>query len=112
LISCISHGRDQLLICGVYAHVGCLMTACNAFTHDIEAFLVADAVADFSWSYHELALNYAAQRCPRTPSTATVLAELGAGPTLVWRTLRRRTLIRGWLTMSALRSPPIESTPA
>jgi isochorismate hydrolase len=72
-----SQGRDQLIICGVYAHVGCLMTACDAFTHDIETFLVADAVADFSWSYHQLALNYAAQRCARTPLTGTVLAELG-----------------------------------
>lgn len=76
-----SQGRDQLIICGVYAHVGCLMTACDAFTHDIEAFLVADAVADFSWSYHALALNYAAQRCARTPLTATVLAELGGTDT-------------------------------
>ncbi|MEU4533363.1 isochorismatase family protein [Streptosporangium sp. NPDC023825] len=56
-------GRDQLIVCGVYAHVGVLMTAVDSFTHDLETFLVADAVADFSPDYHRLALTYAAERC-------------------------------------------------
>ncbi|GII90036.1 isochorismatase family protein [Sinosporangium siamense] len=56
-------GRDQLIVCGVYAHVGVLMTAVDSFTHDLETFLVADAVADFSPGYHRLALTYAAERC-------------------------------------------------
>ncbi|GAA4859400.1 isochorismatase family protein [Kitasatospora terrestris] len=56
-------GRDQLVVCGVYAHVGILMTAVEAFTNDIETFLVADAVADFSADHHRMALEYAAQRC-------------------------------------------------
>ncbi|GAA4186474.1 isochorismatase family protein [Streptosporangium oxazolinicum] len=56
-------GRDQLIVCGVYAHVGVLMTAVESFTHDLETFLVADAVADFSPGYHRLALTYAAERC-------------------------------------------------
>jgi isochorismate hydrolase len=58
-----AHGRDQLVVCGVYAHVGVLMTAVEAFTNDIEAFLVADAVADFTEDHHQLALTYAASRC-------------------------------------------------
>jgi len=58
-----AHGRDQLIVCGVYAHVGVLMTAVDAFTHDIETFLVADAVADFCAADHRQALDYAARHC-------------------------------------------------
>ncbi|MGH3852318.1 MAG: isochorismatase family protein [Pseudonocardiaceae bacterium] len=71
-----SSRRDQLIICGVYAHVGCLMTACDAFTRDIEPFLVADAVADFSLTQHRMGLDYAAQRCAITASTRAIIAEL------------------------------------
>jgi isochorismate hydrolase len=56
-------GRDQLIVCGVYAHVGVLITAVDAFSNDLETFLVADAVADFNADYHRMALRYAAERC-------------------------------------------------
>lgn len=68
-------GRDQLIVCGVYAHVGVLMSAVDAFTHDIQAFLAADAVADFSARYHRLALTYAAERCARVATTKQLLIE-------------------------------------
>jgi bifunctional isochorismate lyase/aryl carrier protein len=68
--------RDQLIVVGVYAHLGCLLTAADAFMHDIEPFLVGDAVADFSEADHRSALTYAAGRCARVISTATASAEL------------------------------------
>ncbi|WP_216214585.1 isochorismatase family protein [Amycolatopsis aidingensis] len=74
-----AQGRDQLVICGVYAHVGILMTAHEGFSHDIETFLVADAVADFSSDHHRLALDYAASRCSVTVSTRSALAMLDGG---------------------------------
>jgi isochorismate hydrolase len=69
--------RDQLIVCGVYAHVGVLMTTVDAFTHDIRPFLVADAVGDFSAEYHRMAVEYAAQRCAVVTTTEAVLAQLG-----------------------------------
>ncbi len=74
-------GRDQLVVCGVYAHVGVLMTAVEAFTHDVRPFLVADAVADFSADYHRLAVEYAAQRCAVVTTTDAVVDQLGAART-------------------------------
>ncbi|MEU9224286.1 isochorismatase family protein [Streptomyces massasporeus] len=67
-------GRDQLVLCGVYAHVGVLTTALEAFTNDIQTFLVADALGDFSESHHRLALDYAAQRCAMVVPSTEVFA--------------------------------------
>lgn len=68
-----ANGRDQLIICGVYAHVGVLMSAVEAFTNDIETFLVADAIADFNENYHRLAIEYGARRCAVVTTSHQVL---------------------------------------
>ena len=70
-------GRDQLIICGIYAHIGCLQTASHAFMHDVQAFLVADALGDFSLEQHRLALHYAARLCAVTATTQQVVEHLG-----------------------------------
>lgn len=71
-----SHDRNQLLVCGVYAHIGCLMTASDAFANDVQAFMIADALADFSLNHHRMALEYTAHRCGVTMSTAQALNHL------------------------------------
>jgi isochorismate hydrolase len=68
--------RDQLIVCGIYAHIGVLMTACDAFSFDIQPFMVADAVADFSWPYHRMATQYAAERCAVVTTAKQLLSEL------------------------------------
>ncbi|MFC8721497.1 isochorismatase family protein [Kitasatospora sp. NPDC057198] len=69
-------GRDQLVITGVYAHIGVQMTAADAWQRDLRAFVVADAVADFSAEQHREALRWTAGKCAVVLDTARVLEQL------------------------------------
>lgn len=64
---------DQLIVTGVYAHIGCLTTALVAFMEGIQVFFVADAMADFSAEDHAMAARYVASRCGQVVTTAQVV---------------------------------------
>ncbi|MFB7379300.1 isochorismatase family protein [Kitasatospora purpeofusca] len=66
-------GRDELVITGVYAHIGVQATACDAWMRDVRAFVVADAVADFGADEHRAALSWVAGRCGVVTGTDAVV---------------------------------------
>ena len=67
-------GRDQLLICGIYGHIGVMQTAVDAFMQDIKPFLIADAVADFSRADHLMALDYIARNAGRVVTKQSIIS--------------------------------------
>lgn len=71
-------GRDQLLIGGVYAHIGCMLTAAEAFQRDVEPFFIADALADFSRDKHMLALQWGAATCATALMSADIVQTIQA----------------------------------
>lgn len=71
-----ARGRDQLIVCGVYAHIGCQLTVAEAFQRDIEPFFVADALGDFSREKHLSAITWAAATCAVVLSTQHILDHL------------------------------------
>jgi bifunctional isochorismate lyase / aryl carrier protein len=68
--------RDQLIITGVYAHIGVLATALDAFMRDIQPFVVVDAVADFSPAHHRDAMRHVTERCGVVATTAEITESL------------------------------------
>lgn len=73
-----ARGRDQLIVTGIYAHIGCMMTAAEAFQRDIETFFAADALADFSRAEHDMAITWVAGRCGVPMTTDAILDRLAA----------------------------------
>ncbi|AGP31266.1 isochorismatase family protein [Corynebacterium terpenotabidum] len=69
----VALGRDQLVISGVYASIGCSVTAVESFMCGVQPFLVADALGDFTATEHRLALQWTGRRAGVVLDTATVL---------------------------------------
>lgn len=62
-------GISQLIISGVYAHHGCLLTAADAFMRDIQVFFVIDAVADHSEEEHLMTARLVPTTCGQIVTT-------------------------------------------
>lgn len=56
-------GKDQLIVCGIYLHVGILATAIDCVAEDIQCFVIGDATADFNRTLHIDTLEYIGDRC-------------------------------------------------
>ncbi|GIZ97075.1 isochorismatase/Phenazine biosynthesis protein PhzD [Tsukamurella sp. TY48] len=67
-----SQGRDQLILVGVYANTGVLLTAADSVQNDIQAFVVGDAVADQTPNGHRDGLAWVAARAGSVVTTAAI----------------------------------------
>ncbi|HCT73878.1 MULTISPECIES: isochorismatase family protein [Psychrobacter] len=85
--------RDQLIVGGVYAHIGCMVTAIDAFMSDIQCFLVGDAVADFSEAEHRMSLQYVSSRCGQVLNTEAIVGAKTDKITKQWLHTRVEQLI-------------------
>ncbi|MGW5095415.1 isochorismatase family protein [Streptomyces nodosus] len=72
-------GRDQLVVVGTTAGTEVLRTAADAWTRDIESFVVSDAVVDRTSQDHATALRWLAATCASVVATDSVL-EAFRGP--------------------------------
>lgn len=71
-----ARGRDQLIITGIYAHIGCFATAVEAFQRDVQPFVAADAQGDFDREGHDLAIAMAARYCAVVSETDSLIKAL------------------------------------
>jgi isochorismate hydrolase len=69
-------GVEQLIICGVYAQIGCQMSAMDAVMRDLEVFYVADAMAAYSMNQHLENAEYVSNLCASVQTTKAVVATL------------------------------------
>ena len=69
-------GVDQLIVTGVYAHHGCLLSAADAYMRDIKPFFAIDATADHSEARHRATCVLIPSLCGQNITAAGVLAGL------------------------------------
>lgn len=75
--------RKHIILAGVFAHHGVLLTAADAYMRNFKVSLVVDATSDYSQAEHEQALSYVAELCGTLATTESVVRglhdEAGAG---------------------------------
>ncbi len=71
-------GRDQLVICGIYGHIGVQATALDAFMLDVKPFVIGDTIADFSLNEHKSTLEYVSGRCGAVKHLEQAIVEIAA----------------------------------
>ena len=55
--------RDQVVVCGVFAHHGVMVSTIDGYMRNFQMTLVADALRDYSEEEHRFALKCLAQMC-------------------------------------------------
>lgn len=74
--------RDQLIIVGVYGHIGVLSTALDAFMLDVKPFVIGNAIADFSKEDHMYTLKYISGRSGCIKSVDDFVTSVSSGISL------------------------------
>ncbi|MCE2573059.1 isochorismatase family protein [Motilimonas eburnea] len=72
------NNKTQLIISGIYGHIGILSTALDAFMYDVQPFVIGDAIADFTRQDHLHTLNYVAGRAGSIKTLEQAVAEISA----------------------------------
>lgn len=70
--------RDQVIVCGVFAHHGVMVSCIDGYMRNFQMTMVADALGDYSEPEHRMALQYVAQMCGSVSTRARVEAFLDA----------------------------------
>lgn len=55
--------RDQVVICGVFAHHGVMVSCIDGYMRNYQMTMAADALGDYSEPEHRMALQWVAQMC-------------------------------------------------
>ena len=72
---------SQIIICGLYANIGCQITAFDAFKRGVEVFFAADSMAAYTEEEHIYAAQYVGKLCAAVHSTDNILAQLAVAST-------------------------------
>ncbi|MBL8309588.1 MAG: isochorismatase family protein [Burkholderiales bacterium] len=68
--------RDQVVICGVFAHHGVMVSCMDGYMRNYQMTMVADALGDYSEAEQRMALQWVAQMCGSVSTTQRVVNAL------------------------------------